>query len=79
MTFIVLPLLISAKPQKITIACTIIGVPRNISMYADKMKSPIFLSTASALFFGVSRVRYMPIKRPINKPTIVPTIATSIV
>ena len=75
----VAPSLRSAKPQKMTIACTIIGVPRNISTYADNMKSPTFFSARRNLFFGLSSVRYMPISTPMSKPARVPTTATSIV
>ena len=75
----VLPSLRSAKPQKITIACTIIGVPLNISIYADSKKSAIFLVKAAYLFFGFSVVRKTPTRTPIKRPTAVPIIATKTV
>ena len=78
-TFIVAPLFSSANPQKITIACTIMGVPLNTSMYMVIIQSKIFLSTAKTLFLGALSVRYVPISKPISKPTTVPTMATNTV
>ena len=77
MGFSVTPPFRSAKPQKITIACTIIGVPRNISIYAANIQSPIFLSTLKAVFRGIGMVRYIPISMPIIRPIIVLISETS--
>lgn len=46
-----------AKPQNITIACTIMGVPRKTSIYAASIQSLIFLSQNNTLFFGDGIVR----------------------
>ena len=77
MGFSVTPPFKSAKPQKITIACTIIGVPRNISIYAANIQSPIFLNTLKAVSWGIGMVRYIPISMPIIRPIIVLISETS--
>ena len=73
----VCPPLSMAKPQNITIACTIMGVPRKTSIYAASIQSLIFLSQNNTLFFGDGIVRQTPIKTPIIRPMTVLTSETN--
>ena len=75
----VLPPLAKAYPQYMTIAWTIIGVPRKISTYTVMIASMTRRSMRKPRLLGLGAVRIMPVSRPIRKPAIVPTRDISIV
>ena len=62
-----------------TIACTIIGVPRNISIYTDIIAFMILCRALRKPFLESGAVLIIPERRPIARPATVPVNAISIV